>query len=637
MRQKLIRLIGIGLAVMLGSALLTGAPAALAQTGIDLCVSAGTLTMADSTTVPIWGFSEFTGTGCAPAQLPGPTLRVAQGSQVTVTLHNELVSRNASILFPGQTLTAVTGTPGLFTSEAPAGGVASYTFIAGAAGTYMYESGTDVDRQLAMGMVGALIVDPATPGQAYSSATTAYDAESVLVLNEIDPNLNANPDGFNMLNYHPLYWLINGQSYPDTPSIQAAAGSRLLVRYLNGGAVHHTMSVLGLRQKLIAKNGYELADGVQTAAVVAETIPSGETADAIITMPGDAAGQQYPLVNRQWHLTNGALPVGTMQHPVGGMLTFIQGQTGPPVQNFINFNQYPLASYGGNQDFNPTVSIEDGGFTLRLTGNGWKKIAFPTNVVHTVTGSTVLEFDFMSTAQGEVHGIGFDSDDNIANPIRVFQLYGTQNWGINAFQDYAASAPGWKHYKIPVGQFYTGAMTHLVFTNDHDVANPTGESVFRNIQVYDEAPPALLVNGTPYMVTPYAAGNQDVNGAALIENGGATLRLTGNTWKKVDLGSYNVTAATTLTVDFSSSVQGEIHGIGFDTDENISANQTFQLYGTQNWGIQAHHNYAGGVTQYTIPVGAFFTGNMRYLVFVMDHDVANPTGESVFGNITIAN
>ena len=56
------------------------------------------------------------------------------------------------------------------------------------------------------------------------------------------------------------------------------------------------------------------------------------------------------------------------------------------------------------------VSVEDGGATLRIVGNGWKKVAFP----YVVTADTVLEFDFSSSVEGEIQGIGFDTDDVIS-------------------------------------------------------------------------------------------------------------------------------------------------------------------------------------------------------------------------------
>ncbi len=149
------------------------------------------------------------------------------------------------------------------------------------------------------------------------------------------------------------------------------------------------------------------------------------------------------------------------------------------VESYV-FNEQDLLSYGGTQDENPDVAVLDGGATLSIIGNGWKKVALP----YTVTPDTMLEFDFMSGAEGEIHGIGFDNDDNVNNePIQVFKIYGSQNWGI---QDFSYSGTGVQHFTIPVGQYMTGDFDFLVFANDHDVTNPDAESVFSNITIYEQ-------------------------------------------------------------------------------------------------------------------------------------------------------
>ena len=76
----------------------------------------------------------------------------------------------------------------------------------------------------------------------------------------------------------------------------------------------------------------------------------------------------------------------------------------------INFNTYTPTPFG-SEDINPTMTIEDGGNTLHLQGNSWKKISLP----YTVTPYTVVEFDFKSTVQGEVQGIGFDNNQSISS------------------------------------------------------------------------------------------------------------------------------------------------------------------------------------------------------------------------------
>ena len=137
-----------------------------------------------------------------------------------------------------------------------------------------------------------------------------------------------------------------------------------------------------------------------------------------------------------------------------------------------------LLSYGGSQDGASTITYFPGGVTL--DGNAWKRIALD----YTVTANTVIEFDFYSTFEGEIHGIGFDTDNNISNN-QTFQLYGTQNWGLNAFQNYDGSG-NWAHYTIDVGSYFTGNFTHLIFTGDDD-AGPLGNGTFANITIYESS------------------------------------------------------------------------------------------------------------------------------------------------------
>jgi len=302
--------------------------------------------------------------------------------------------------------------------------------------------------------------------------------------------------------------------------------------------------------------------------------------------------------------------------------------------DFVNFNDYTLYSYGGAmQDRTGSAAVENGGAALHITGNRWKAI----DLSYNVTATTVLEFDFKSTSQGEVHAIGFDTDLSQEHG-RTFQLYGTQTWGKQDYDSYAGTAPELKHYQIMVGQYYTGEMDYLFFVNDHDVADPTGEGVFANLQVYElEADGETTVDFANCEVNSYGGANQDRSGTMTVEDDGASLRLQGNLWKAIHL-AYNVTANTVLEFDFSSTSQGEVHGIGFDADSQLSADRTFQLYGTQNWGESGYKDYAGtapGTKHYQIEVGRYYTGQMTCLFFANDHDVANPTGESLFSNVHV--
>jgi FtsP/CotA-like multicopper oxidase with cupredoxin domain len=289
---------------------LASSAAVAAPVTIDLCAVAGTTTVTGSVTVPIWGFALNTGDcSTVTATLPGPVLDVAEGDVVTLNITNALPAGHPLQLeIPGITLD-----PGAVDGSAP------ITFTVGEAGSYLYQSAGDAGRQTAMGLYGALIVRPATAGQAYDDASSAYDVEATLVLSQVDLTFNANPDTFDMKDYLATYWLINGKAYPDTAAISAVAGDDVLLRLLNGGYDNTSMSLLGTHMRVIARSARFLDNQIDAAA---ETIPAGGTEDAIVTVPAfdppNANG--FPLFNRNLHVTNGS---GLTYATPGGMLTFI--------------------------------------------------------------------------------------------------------------------------------------------------------------------------------------------------------------------------------------------------------------------------------------------------------------------------
>ncbi len=185
---------------------------------------------------------------------------------------------------------------------------------------------------MAMGLYGALIVRPAAEAAAFTASScsttagaaygNAFDQECVLLLSALDPNFNAAPDTFDMNNYLATYWLINGQAYPNTTPITAPAGQRLLLRYVNAGYDNTAMMLLGMHQRVVARDAYPMNNPFLANA---ETIPAGGTEDALVTIPATAAptANGFPLFNRNLHVTNGRTTAGTYATP-GGMLTFIR-------------------------------------------------------------------------------------------------------------------------------------------------------------------------------------------------------------------------------------------------------------------------------------------------------------------------
>lgn len=301
-----------------GLAALTGSRVSAATPTINLCASTGQITMPDGVEVDVWGFVLLT--TCAPglvdgSAFPGPVIEVNEGDVVTINVDNALPAGH-SLEFE---------IPGITFDPGPVDGSADITFTANDPGIYLYQSGGDSGRQEAMGLYGAFVVRPTsapdTPiaGQAYHSAASSYDDEAILVLSQIDPSFNADPEGFDMKDYLATYWLIDGKAYDDAPSIPAAHGDKLLLRYVNAGYDNTSMSLLGAHERVIARDAHLLNNPFDATA---ETIPAGATEDAIVTVPAfePLSANGFPLFNRNLHVTNGS---GSTYATPGGMMTFI--------------------------------------------------------------------------------------------------------------------------------------------------------------------------------------------------------------------------------------------------------------------------------------------------------------------------
>jgi FtsP/CotA-like multicopper oxidase with cupredoxin domain len=224
---------------------LLGLPAATLaappQTGVacttgpsfTLDAKSGYIQLPDSNTAFMWGYAP----GGGGFQHPGPVLCVNEGDTVTVVLNNTLTVP-VSIMFPGQENVLANGAPvqpqfdatsalTSLTNVAPPGGSVTYSFVASRPGTFLYESGTAPQMQVRMGLFGALVVRPAAADHMNDRSDSQFTPteEFMVLLSEIDPYLNQSVQqgvSFDLNNYHPRYWLINGRGFPDSISDNAA-------------------------------------------------------------------------------------------------------------------------------------------------------------------------------------------------------------------------------------------------------------------------------------------------------------------------------------------------------------------------------------------------------------------------------
>jgi FtsP/CotA-like multicopper oxidase with cupredoxin domain len=290
---------------------------------VTLHADTGNVVVADAVntaqTIPFYGF----GVNGNPASLAGSsnsTIKVPEGTTLNITLTQSGVGGAIDLSFPSLPADDVTDNGG-----------GSYTVVASKVGTSVFQPGSNVDapKQVAMGLVGVLIVTPAgctdTVNLMCGYTNTPYTDEALVATTDLDAEFAANPSAFDMGYFgqspnpdgsaRKVYHVINGQSFPDTQTIDVRANDSLLIRSVNAGVSDKSMSLLGLRQTLLARNSSPYVDA-QT--FIAPLVGPGETADLVVSIPGTAVvGQQYALIDAGRQMNHGNA------YGFGGALTFL--------------------------------------------------------------------------------------------------------------------------------------------------------------------------------------------------------------------------------------------------------------------------------------------------------------------------
>lgn len=200
------------------------------------------------TFVEAWGYNKM---------VPGPELRAQVGDRIRLILHNELPAPT-TIHFHGMLVpNAMDGVPVISQPAVMPGESFTYEFTVRNAGSNMYHSHFMAQRQVPLGLLGALIIT--------------------------DPNDKADPpsdiDYAMVLNDGPLGFTLNGKGFPATEPIVATLGQTVRVRYMNEGLQIHPMHLHGIPQLVIAKDGFLLPDPHYEDTVL---VAPGERVDVLI-------------------------------------------------------------------------------------------------------------------------------------------------------------------------------------------------------------------------------------------------------------------------------------------------------------------------------------------------------------------
>lgn len=234
------------------------------------------------------------------AQIPGPMLRMPEGTTVHATVANKLKMK--ATVFGLNTRPGDTAAAGV---EIPPGESREFTFVAGAPGTYYYWARTT--EPLKAGPVtlvqplradahlnGAFIVDPAD----------AVVADRVFVI-----NLMAVPSDIVHHSFEVV--TINGKSYPYTEPLEYTAGETIRWRVINPSISEHPMHLHGAFYRVLSEGSFEKDTayaGGDRQSVVTENLAAGGT--MMMEWTPEHAGRWLYHCHFQFHVsTDERIPV----------------------------------------------------------------------------------------------------------------------------------------------------------------------------------------------------------------------------------------------------------------------------------------------------------------------------------------
>lgn len=244
-------------------------------------------------------------------QVPGPRLRVTEGDRVRIKVTNRL-PESTTVHWHGLIVPNEMDGPAKITQPPiPPGGSYTYEFTTGQAGTFFYHTHDHADRQQALGLYGALIIDPKD-----ASKEPTADKEYVIQLQEWLKREGLTYPAMLMEGALPNYFTINGKAYPETETIRMRVGETIKLRFIgtNNNFVH-PMHVHGGPFTVVARDGYVLAEA---ARFEADTVNVGPGQRYDVIWKARQPGKWLVHCHIPHHTTN-----NNVEHQGGGGLTMI--------------------------------------------------------------------------------------------------------------------------------------------------------------------------------------------------------------------------------------------------------------------------------------------------------------------------
>jgi FtsP/CotA-like multicopper oxidase with cupredoxin domain len=222
----------------------------------------------------LWGYN---------GQSPGPTIECVEGDKVRIFVTNRLPEHTTihwhGVLLPN----GMDGVGGLTQPQIPVGKTYVYEFVMKHSGTFMYHPHADEMVQMAMGMMGFIVVHPKDPGR------YRVDRDFVFLINafDIDPG-SYTPRVNTMLDFN--LWCWNSRVFPGIDPLVVRKDDRVRIRMGNLTMTNHPIHIHGHNFSVTCTDG----GWVQKSAQWPETtvdMPIGalRAIEFVADAPGDWA------------------------------------------------------------------------------------------------------------------------------------------------------------------------------------------------------------------------------------------------------------------------------------------------------------------------------------------------------------
>jgi FtsP/CotA-like multicopper oxidase with cupredoxin domain len=222
----------------------------------------------------LWGYN---------GQSPGPTIECVEGDKVRIFVTNKLPEHTTihwhGVLLPN----GMDGVGGLTQPQIPAGKTYVYEFVMKHSGTFMYHPHADEMVQMAMGMMGFIVVHPKDPN------LYRVDRDYVFLINafDIEPG-SFTPRVNTMLDFN--LWCWNSRVFPGIDPLVVRKDDRVRIRMGNLTMTNHPIHIHGHNFSVTCTDG----GWVQKSAQWPETtvdMPIGalRAVEFVADAPGDWA------------------------------------------------------------------------------------------------------------------------------------------------------------------------------------------------------------------------------------------------------------------------------------------------------------------------------------------------------------